>query len=236
MSSTGHAPPEVPLSTTVGTVLLVAGDALRTGRMTRALADAGLLPLLAFDVSQARRAGGSGAAQAAIVDLPVPDDELVAFLADTCRMTTIVLAGDRPEEAARALRAGAVTVLSRRHEPAVIAAQTASLLGLADPMEELRVVEHLEHGRLRLDVAAHRVWVDEIEVSLTSAQQRLLVVLARAGGRVVSHAELYRALWDREPRDGGDRLAALVHRLRKRLPDGPPIIVSIRGEGLRLAD
>ena len=43
-------------------------------------------------------------------------------------------------------------------------------------------------------------------------------------------------MWATDDHDGGDRLAALVHRLRRRLPGGEDLLVSVRGEGLRLSD
>ena len=62
----------------------------------------------------------------------------------------------------------------------------------------------LEAGRIRIDEAAHRVWVDEAEIELTALEYKLLVEFVRAEGRVLSRSQLIAAAWG----DGGAPLGS----------------------------
>lgn len=95
-------------------------------------------------------------------------------------------------------------------------------------------------GRLRLDKAAHRVWIAGREVlpPLSIAQFRLLEALYDRAGQVVPREDLIRAVWGEEALGvTSQALDALVRRLRDRLAEVDPThayIVTVRGHGLRL--
>lgn len=96
-------------------------------------------------------------------------------------------------------------------------------------------------GRLRMDPEAHRVWVSghEVDPPLSPAQYRLLKVLYRSPGKVVSRGEVVTAVWPDSQEEGISEQAidALVRRLRDRLDEVDPefaYIVTVRGHGFRL--
>jgi DNA-binding response OmpR family regulator len=96
-------------------------------------------------------------------------------------------------------------------------------------------------GRMRMDSEAHRVWVvdKEIDPPLSPAQYRLLELLYRNGGKVVSRADIVRRVWSESEESGVSEQAidALVRRLRDRLAEADPnhaYIVTVRGHGFRL--
>jgi len=93
---------------------------------------------------------------------------------------------------------------------------------------------------LRLDMGAHRVWVNEVELepSLSISQFTLLQALYLKQGEVVSRADVISAVWQEAPEWVSEQaLDALVRRLRERLEqvdETHDYIVTVRGHGLRL--
>ncbi len=78
----------------------------------------------------------------------------------------------------------------------------------------------LRIGRLRLDLAGHRVWIDDQPLELTAREFGLLSALAVRAERIVSRAQLVEALcdWGQDPTDNGLDIA--LHRLRRKLQPG----------------
>jgi DNA-binding response OmpR family regulator len=86
---------------------------------------------------------------------------------------------------------------------------------------------------LRLDPASRSVTRDGVRVELTSRELAILEHLMRRAGHVVSKTELLDHCWD-AAYDGGPAVVEVhVHRLRRKIdpPDGPPVILTVRGEG-----
>lgn len=78
----------------------------------------------------------------------------------------------------------------------------------------------LRIGRLRLDLAGHRVWIDDQSLELTAREFGLLSALAVRAERIVSRAQLVEALcdWGQDLTDNGLDIA--LHRLRRKLQPG----------------
>lgn len=87
--------------------------------------------------------------------------------------------------------------------------------------------------RLAIDFAERRAVVNGQAVSLTPIEARVLHLLLRNAGRVVSTEVLLQRLWPEEDAPE-DRLHVHIHRLRRKIepdPDEPRYIVSQWGEG-----
>lgn len=96
-------------------------------------------------------------------------------------------------------------------------------------------------GRLRLDRAARRVFINgaEVEPPLSPPQYRLLELLYLNAGRVCTRDEVVQTVWPDVFGEGVSEQAidALVRRLRDRLSDLDPeweYIITVRGHGFRL--
>jgi DNA-binding response OmpR family regulator len=77
--------------------------------------------------------------------------------------------------------------------------------------------------------------VAERRVALTGSEAGLLACLLAAGPRVVSRAELTKALWGVQSHDTGRAVDTHIHRLRQKLAGIPGItIATIRRRGFRL--
>jgi DNA-binding response OmpR family regulator len=146
-----------------------------------------------------------------VVDLDVP----VLLLGETARTTVV--------------------------EPAGVLARDADDFEVA--IEVRRQMRSLQRGRvcfgaLELDVRRHLATWCGTDLDLTPTQFRILSVLVRASGCVVSRRELCRrAMGTHGPGDEA-RLEAHLRRLRARIEvaAAQPLLVTVRGEGIRLAD
>ncbi|MCL4507715.1 MAG: response regulator transcription factor [Chloroflexi bacterium] len=97
----------------------------------------------------------------------------------------------------------------------------------------------LAFRRLRIDIAARRVWKDDAELDLTSIEFDMLAALARHYGRVLGRDQLIEQVWGNDYY--GDERVVDVHlgRLRRKIEDdpaNPALIATVRGAGYRFED
>ena len=88
-------------------------------------------------------------------------------------------------------------------------------------------------GKLRVDREAHRVWVDEDEVTLTALELRLLSTLLERRGRVQSRSSLLDDVWGMSGDVTTRTVDTHVKRLREKLGNAGGYIETIRGVGYR---
>ncbi len=92
----------------------------------------------------------------------------------------------------------------------------------------------LRVGALRIDAAAHRVWVDDEEVQLTATEFRLLTTLARRSGRVQTRGQLLQEVWEMPPDLSTRTVDTHMKRLREKLGAAGERLETVRGVGYRL--
>ncbi|MBI4954450.1 MAG: response regulator transcription factor [Myxococcales bacterium] len=90
-------------------------------------------------------------------------------------------------------------------------------------------------GRLRIDRAAHRAWVDASQVELTALEFKLLVGLYERKNRVQSRAALLADVWGIEADVTTRTVDTHVKRLREKLGAAADYIETVRGVGYRFA-
>jgi DNA-binding response OmpR family regulator len=91
-------------------------------------------------------------------------------------------------------------------------------------------------GRLRIDVAARRVYAGEAEVALTGKEFEVLNILAAHRDKVVSRDRLMADVWDENWYGSTKTLDVTIGRLRQKL-EGVGVterVVAVRGVGFRL--
>lgn len=90
-------------------------------------------------------------------------------------------------------------------------------------------------GRLRIDTAAYRAWVDSAEIQLTSIEFRLLVMLYERRNRVQTRASLLEDVWGLQADTETRTVDTHVKRLREKLGAAEAYIETVRGVGYRFA-
>ena len=92
------------------------------------------------------------------------------------------------------------------------------------------------NGNLTIDSAAHEVRLRGEIIKLTSTEYRLLTLLAKNVGRVVTYRKLLQEVWGEDYTDEIDYLRIYVLRLRKKLEDeASQMILTESGVGYKLA-
>lgn len=94
-----------------------------------------------------------------------------------------------------------------------------------------------DYDNLVIDTAARRVKLDGEDVHLTPIEYKLLVVLARNSGKVLTHVSLLHEVWGKHVPDNQTYLRIHTQHLREKLKDdalNPRFIVTEPGIGYRL--
>ncbi|MET9208440.1 response regulator transcription factor [Streptomyces bacillaris] len=174
-----------------------------------------------------------------LLDLLVPELDgwrVLTRARDLSDLPVLVVSGlDGVDHRVTALRAGADDYLVKPFHPEELLARVEALLRRAGHRKWAgeRVGEHL---RLVPERRA-AVWYGG-EARLSEIEYRLLQLLVRNRGRVVTARQLLTRVWGDESAIGGDRVKFGVLRLRRKLreaagPDAPDPIEAVRGAGYR---
>lgn len=187
-----------------------------------------------------RRALEGGMPAAIVLDLMLPGENGLSLARElrTHSDVPILMLSARGEEIDRVigLEVGADDYLAKPFGPRELLARLRALLrrsrAVAGASDTQSLLPHF--GPFQLDLAAHRLLRDGIEVRLTGAEFDLLRVFVERPNRVLSRDTLVSQLkgYDRDPFDRS--IDIRVTRLRRKIEDDPtaPVFVrTIRGEG-----
>ena len=200
-----------------------------------------------FQVHEAET-GAQGAAEAAnrrpdlvILDLGLPDTdgvEVVKKIREWSALPVIVLSARTSEtDKVAALDAGADDYLTKP-------------FGLGELLARIRVALRHSQGaaqekggafavaNLKVDLAQRRVHVDGKEVHLTPIEYRLLTVLVKYAGKVLTHRQLLKEVWGPGYVERNHYLRVHMASLRHKLeadPARPRFLLTEIGVGYRLA-
>ena len=167
------------------------------------------------------------------VGLPAMDGWTVLQRIRELSEVPVLMLTSRGHEAdkVRGLRAGADDYLTKPFGNAEFVARVQALLRRSAGADQ-RAPEVYDDGSVRMNFGAHEVTVDGVPVELTATEYRLLAVLIRHRGQVLSPARLLELVWDDPLGIGPDRVKYSVMRLRRKLGGGP-VIEAVRGFGYR---
>ncbi len=175
-----------------------------------------------------------------LLDLGLPDGDgvdLARRLREWTRAPIIVLsARGREEDKVNALDAGADDYLTKPFgvnellARLRVALRHAQATPAGDPI--------LEAGPLKVDLARREVTVDGRDVRLTPTEFKLLALLARHAGKVLTHRQILKEVWGP---NASEAHWVRVHmaELRKKVepdPARPKLLVTEPGVGYRLRD
>src|SRR3954464_9358694 len=177
-----------------------------------------------------------------LLDLGLPDIdglEVCRRIRDRGSAVAIMMLTARGGELDRVvgLDVGADDYLAKPFGLAELHARVRALLRRSAPVAQTVPAAEPSTG-LRIETSAHRVWVGETEVPLTSKEFDVLALLCESRGAVVTRERLMDEVWDSNWHGSTKTLDVTVGRLRQKLDDqsSPSRVVTVRGVGFRLED
>lgn len=177
----------------------------------------------------------------ALLDLGLPDGHGVAFIQQVrgwSNIPIIVLSAQGTEaDKVQALDAGADDYLTKPFSVnELLARMRVSFRRAHESKDDLDVVNI---GHVTLDRSKREVRVHDQSVHLTPIEFKLLCLLSENAGRVVTHAQILKAVWGPAYAHQNAYVRVFITQLRHKLeidPRRPTLIVSESGVGYRLTD
>lgn len=164
----------------------------------------------------------------------LPKEFLGALRQVNAQIPVIVGAEGDPRDSQALSAAGATAVLPMPLSAgSLLAAIEASL---ADGSAFRTRPMALDLGRLRIDGAGPRIWIDDVQFVIPPMEFLLLRYLAERPGQIISRAELVSAAWHEPVAQHSNSLSVHVARLRRRFCRiaGEAWIRPVRGFGYQL--
>lgn len=191
---------------------------------------------------QAIRQAAQAPPDLVILDLGLPDmdgQQVIRRLREWLTAPIIVLsARDQDEQKITALDNGADDYLTKPFSTPELLARVRVALRHAGRQGQDSGSTVFEHGDLKVDLAARRVFVVDQEVHLTPIEYKLLGLLIRHAGRVLTHQQLLKDVWGPQQTRETHYLRVFMANLRRKLeqdPAQPKHLLTEQGVGYRLA-
>lgn len=157
-----------------------------------------------------------------LLDLGLPDRdglELIKAIRDTGAALLVLTARDAVEEKVTALDLGADDYVTKPFDTLEISARVRTALrhrtARAEPDDVIKC------GRVSIDMAHRRVLEGAREIHLAPKEFAVLAELARCGGKVLTHAQLLRAVWGPAHDQDIEYLRVTVRAIRRKLGEVP---------------
>jgi two-component system KDP operon response regulator KdpE len=193
-------------------------------------------------------AGAEGLAQASsrhpvlfLLDLGLPDRDGVEIIREIRRWSQIPIlilsARDREQDKIEALDAGADDYVSKPFAPGEVLARIRASLRRAAVLDKDEPSNTVDFGDVSVNLAVRRVFFAGSEVHLTPNEYKVLQVLIRNSGKVVTHRQLLNEVWGPEHLEEAQYLRVFMGQLRRKLeadPAHPKHLITEPGVGYRL--
>lgn len=221
--------------------LLVIDDELAIRRFLRASIDPAVFDLVeAEDGATGIRMVATEAPDLILLDLGLPDMygvEVTQRIREWSQTPIIILSarGDEMNKVV-ALDAGANDYLTKPFGLAELFARVRAALRLSQKRGQDAVVTL---GDVHVDLAAHIVRRKGEEIHLTKTEFRLLALLAKNLGKVMTHKQLLTEVWGPEYADELHYLRVYSQQIRAKIeedPTQPKLLITETGVGYRLKD
>ena len=225
-----------------GWVVLVVEDEAPIRRfLNAALAAQGFKLLEATTGAQALAMAASHNPDIILLDLGLPDIdglEVIKRLREWSHTPIIVIsARGKDTEKVAGLDAGADDYLAKPFSVEELSARMRVALRHLTQSRGGKDEPVFQAGDLRVDLARRMVWVAAREIHLTPIEFKLLAVLVRHNGKVLTHRQLLKEVWSHAGEEQAHYLRNYIHTLRHKLeadPARPQYLRTEPGVGYRL--
>lgn len=165
-----------------------------------------------------------------LLDLGLPHMsglDALAALRSRQDMTPVIIitARDRPGQKVAGLDAGADDYLVKPLDLDEVLARIRAQIRRRDGRGSAMLVV----GRLRLDLSGRAAWKDELPVTITAKEYKILALLMRRAGRYLSKNELEAHVYDDEVEISSNTIEVAISGLRRKF--GSDAILTARGLG-----
>lgn len=226
---------------TVIRVLLVDDELALTEPLSRALRHEGYEVDIAHDGQNGKQLATTHSYSLLVLDWMLPKlsgIELCHELRQQENFTPVLLltAKDTLDDRVTGLDAGADDYLVKPFELRELLARVRALLRRQMPSANPAVESSLiTHGIWQLDPENQMVYRLGQAIRLSEKETALLSLFFAAPDQLISHDDIYQALWPNETMPNSNVLAALIRLLRRKLetPGEAKIIQSVYGKGYR---
>jgi two-component system KDP operon response regulator KdpE len=176
-----------------------------------------------------------------LLDLGLPDLEGIEVIRRLrgWSATPIIILSARGQERDKVanLDAGADDYLTKPFGVGELLARIRAALRRAGPGEEGQAAQLFTLGKLKVDFDRRQVWRAQEEVRLTPIEYKLLSVLIKHQGKVVTHRQLLKEVWGPSFVEQHPYLRIFILNLRRKLEDDPTrphYLLTEPGVGYRL--
>jgi two-component system, OmpR family, copper resistance phosphate regulon response regulator CusR len=197
---------------------------------------------IARDGIEGRRLATGGAYELVLLDLMLPGIDgfgvLAAIRAANRQLPVLMLtARDKVEDRVRGLEQGADDYLVKPFAFSELLARVNALLRRGGHAQAATTTT-LQMGDLELDLVSRRAQRAGQRLELTAKEFKLLTLLMRRRGQILSRTVLAEQVWDRNFDSDTNIVEVAVRRLRAKLdePFPAPLLHTVRGMGYVLEE
>ena len=224
-------------------ILVVEDDKSVNNLITTILKTHGYRYLTAMNGAAAVIEASSHNPEIVLLDLGLPDTsgvEVIKKIRSWSNMPIIVIsARTEDKDKIEALDAGADDYLTKPFSVDELLARLRAITRRLPVLMNQTVAENsaFVNGALRIDYAAGCAYLDGAELHLTPIEYKLLCLLARNVGRVLTHTFIMQNIWGNNSADDITSLRVFMATLRKKInssKDAPQYIQTPVGVGYRM--
>ncbi|HJU23639.1 MAG TPA: response regulator transcription factor [Casimicrobiaceae bacterium] len=216
-------------------ILVVEDDPVLAAALTRALHQSAYAVDLAADGETANEALATTTYDLVVLDIALPKLDglsVLRRLRDRRVQTPVLIltARDTLEDRVGGLDSGADDYMTKPFDLPEFEARVRALIRRGHSTAATSLV----HGRLRLDVAARRLFHDDEPIEMSARELALTELFLARQGRVVSKEQMIDHLFGFGDDVGSNAIEVYVHRVRRKLEPFGVEIRTVRGMGYLL--
>lgn len=233
--------------------ILIVDDAPDIQLIARTALEKSFQIVQAMNLKEAAERISEGGIDLIILDVTLPDGngfDFCRMLNDSGRQPSppviLLTSKGHVDDKLQGFSAGAEDYVVKPFDPAELNARAMLRLrkrllsSNATPATSSAAVNELRIGDIEFDPKGDGVDIDspggKVNISLTHREFRLLLCLARAGGKILSRDQIIQNVWDSESQITGRTVDTHICKLRKKISRSRFTIHSVYGAGYRFVE